>query len=351
MKTLISRLLLIAVGCIALLSCSKEDTMDNVESMIDVRLSLSISGTAYTKDTDNRNATLDYTTDNQNKVNDLYILLVDKNNKFQYLVDELIVQNEENTLYKGYMERPQAGSRLVLLANVNQQGFGGNINTATWLEGFKGQDVKNIYDSAIMDNSTGNWDLTGKSIPMWGEVEIGEPVSGNVSLSCNLYKALAKINIWVNEKQGIEGFVITKIVVKNSLDKGYCVSQSQLSPDINIQYQSPWIPADAKNRTADCEYTNLSVTDAYSDMIYTVEQDNSAEGMNAITIDVHYTMDGEAGVGTIQFKDDKDEAFDVIRNHSYIFNITKVSGVETNVSLIYDVVDYYDIHKINIGFN
>jgi hypothetical protein len=82
-----------------------------------------------------------------------------------------------------------------------------------------------------------------------------------------------------------------------------------------------------------------------------VEQDNSAEDIDPITVEVHYTYNGAAGVGIINFKDEKGNAFDVIRNHSYIFNISRVSGVETNVSLIYDVVDYYDIHKINLGFN
>ncbi len=334
-----------------LLSCSKDDSIGKVDNMIDVRLSLSVSGTAYTKDVDNRNATLDYSTDNQNKINDLYILLVDKNNKFQYLVDELIAQNTDNTLYKGYIERPQAGSRLVLLANINQQGFAGNSSVSEWLNSYKGKDVKEIYNNAIINNATGNWDIDSKSIPMWGEIEVGTPVESNLSLTCDLYKALAKINIWVNEKKGLDGFVITKITVKNSLDKGYCVSQSELNPDINIQYQDPYIPADAVNRQADAEYANLTVTDAYSDKIFVVEQDNAAQGTTPITIDVHYTMNGIARVGTIRFVDKQGASFNVTRNHSYIFNISKVSNVETNVSLIYDVVDYYDIHKINIGFN
>lgn len=339
------------VGCMTLLSCSKEETIGKVDSMIDVRLSLTLSGTAYTRDVDNKDAALDYTTDNQNKINDLYILLIDKNGKFQYLVDELLVQNTEKTLYKGTIQRPAAGSKLVLLANINQQNLSGTSDVTTWLNTFKGQAVKNIYDNAVFSNATGNWDLTSRSIPMWGEAEIGTPVEGNVTLSCNLYKALAKVNIWVNEKRGLDGFEITKIVVKNSLDRGYCVSQSPLFSDLAIQYEEPYVPTMAANRTADAEYTNLSVTDAYSDKIYVVEQINNSETLSPITVEVHYTLYGEAGVGTINFKDENGVAFNVTRNHSYIFNISKVSGTNTNVSLVYDVVDYYDIHQINIGFN
>lgn len=351
MKTLLSRILLMAVGCLALMSCTKETQVTDVDRMIDISLSLSISGTAYTKDVDNRNQTLDYTTNLQNRVNDLYILLVDVNGKIQYVVDELIVQNTDNTLYEGSIERPDAGSVLVLMANLNQQNLSSSTDTRTWLDGFIGQDIENLYNAAVFFNASGIWELEDRSIPMWGEVEIGTPVDGKVYISCNLYKALAKINIWVNEKQGIDGFAINKVVVRNSLDRGYCVSQSDLNPDINIQYQLPYVPANAANRSTDAEYTNLNITDAYSDAIYVVEQSNGTVGTNAIELDVHYTIDGEPGVGTIAFKDDNGNAFDVVRNHSYIFNITNVSGTQTSASLIYDVMDYYDIHKIDIGFN
>ena len=351
MRTLLSRISLIIVGCMIVMSCSKQDVVDLGSDMVDVRLSLSISGTAYTKDVDDADVALDYTTDNQNKINDLYILLVDKDGKFQYLVEELLEQNNSKTLYKGIIPRPAAGSRLVLLANINQQDINNTADVKTWIGSFKGQDVKNIYNYAVFSNASGTWSLSNRSIPMWGEVEVGTPADGNLSLSCNMYKALAKINIWVNEKRGIEGFEINKIVVKNSLDKGYCVSQSYLSNDVSVQYEDPYVPSNAVNRLSDAEYTNLRVTTAYSDEIYVVEQDNSAEDINPITIEVHYTYDGVQGVGIINFKDENGDTFDVTRNHSYIFNISKVSGVETNVSLIYDVVDYYDIHKINLGFN
>ena len=351
MRTLFSRILLAIVGCISVLSCSKQDILNPADNMVDVRLALTVSGTAYTKDVDDSNAALDYTTDNQNRINDLYILLVDKNGKFQYLVDELLVQNSSNTLYKGSIPRPPDGSKLVLMANINQQSMGITTNVTTWLNTFKGKDVKDIYDSAIFSNSTGVWSLTDKSIPMWGETEIGEVGTGTLSLTCDMYKALAKINVWVNGKKGIEGFVINRIVVKNSLDKGYFVSQSALDPDITVQYDTPYVPASAANRTANAEYANLAVTDAFSDQIYIVEQDNSDTELNPVTVEVHYTLDGAAGVGTINFKDENGTSFNVTRNHSYIFNISKVRGVETNVSLVYDVVDYYDIHKIDLGFN
>ena len=351
MKALLSRISLVIVGCMIVLSCSKQDVKDVGKDMVDVRLALSVSGTAYTKDVDDADATLDYTTDNQNKINDLYILLVDKDGKFQYLVEELFAQDNSNTVSKGIIPRPAAGSRLVLMANLNQQNLSATSDIRTWLNGFKGQDVETIYNYAVFSNTSGVWSLSSRSIPMWGEVEVGTQAGGELNLSCDMYKALAKINIWVNEKKGIEGFEINRVVVKNSLDKGYCVSQSYLSSDISVQYGNPHIPANAVNRVLDAEYGNLSVTTAFSDEIYVVEQDNSAEDMDPVTVEVHYTYNGAAGVGIINFKDEKGNAFDVIRNHSYIFNISRVSGVETNVSLIYDVVDYYDIHKINLGFN
>ena len=57
---------------------------------------------------------------------------------------------------------------------------------------------------------------------MWGQSqETTVPPAQNVTLTCNLYRAVAKVQIWVNEKNGLPGedgelgtdddFKITKI--------------------------------------------------------------------------------------------------------------------------------------------
>ena len=62
-------------------------------------------------------------------------------------------------------------------------------------------------------------------------------------------------------------------------------------------------------------------------MIYLPEQTNYDDA-SSVTLIVNYTYNGDTQVRSIEFrKDGNGDRFDVIRNHSYIFNITSV-GVE-----------------------
>jgi len=71
----------------------------------------------------------------------------------------------------------------------------------------------------------------------------------------------------------------------------------------------------------------LQVTTAYENEIYLPEKVNTTGG-NEISLTVHYTYHNKAKVGTIKFRTNGDgDIFDVIRNHSYLFNI-KLSTIE-----------------------
>ena len=82
-------------------------------------------------------------------------------------------------------------------------------------------------------------------------------------------------------------------------------------------------------------------------MIYLPEKKN--EENDNVTITVNYTYNNENLTGTIHFKKDGiGDRFDIIRNHSYIFNIK--TAVETDQKLIYEVINYYNEYEMNIGF-
>ena len=47
---------------------------------------------------------------------------------------------------------------------------------------------------------------------MWGSSNLTAVPGTGVDLACNLYRAVAKVGIWVNMHDGYQGFTITKII-------------------------------------------------------------------------------------------------------------------------------------------
>lgn len=314
---------------------------------------------------------LDYTTEEQAEIvtGDVYALVVDAtSNKFLYRIKDLHL--EEPDTYDNYYTRTLEGTmiqtnkpvRIVLLANLVQNQITVNnilldekSKVEAYIDGIKEEtDVSTIYNNLIYnyDGTTTPWTLTGdnaRRIPMWGQSQpTTVPPTENIDLACYLYRAVAKVQIWVNNREGIDGFIINKIEVKNIHKQGYCVSTANYDTNnpnyagTDVKpYALPSVPSGAENQTV--TYSNLNVKESFSDEIYIPERFNKDN--DAVTIDVHYTFNGEAHTGTIEFKKDgTGNRFDVIRNHSYIFNIN-IS--RTDAKLYYTVEDW-DEYTINI---
>ena len=387
MRSWLTYIFLSMVACATVLtSCNNvldEEGIAGCDDRTTVRLTISFGGDGgpMSRDVDSNNGTipeLDPTTPGQAEINkdDIYALVIDEDDKFLYRIKDLQIidgpasDNYYTRTLEGTMIQTNDMVRIVLLANLVQDGIiigtdGDNYKKAVEaiIDGYEGQSITNLYNALIYNyNGTTPWTLTGdnaRRIPMWGESQSTTvPPAQDVTLTCYLYRALAKVQIWVNMKDGIDGFVINSITVKNIHTKGYCVSQADAdtdSPNYDFDndnivdgvrpYLTPWIPTDPG--TQDITYGSLNVTTAYSDMIYLPEKENKEN--DNVTITVNYTYNDENLTGTIHFKKDGiGDRFDIIRNHSYIFNIK--TAVETDQKLIYEVINYYNEYEMNIGF-
>ena len=380
MRSWLTYIFLSMVACgTVLTSCSdvlSEEGLGTCDDRTTVRLTISfgsdddpmsrdVGSDPAPKDDD-----LDGTTPEQAVIDgsDVYALVVDANDNFLYRIEDLHIT--AGPASDGYYTRTLEGTmiqtneqvRIVLLANLKQnniQALDGTTPEA-FIDTFKGQDVENLYNQLIYnyDGTTTPWTVTGENarrIPMWGQSQpTTVPPTENIDLACYLYRAVAKVQIWVNqlaEEKGIEGFVINKIEVKNIHKKGYCVSTESYdenSPNYANgakPYAAPSVPNEPETQTVTygSDEHHLNVTQTYSDKIYIPERFNTDN--DAVTIDVHYTFNGEAHTGTIEFKKDgTGNRFNVIRNHSYIFNIN-IS--RTDAKLYYTVEDW-DEYTINI---
>ena len=343
---------------------------------------------------------LDETTPEQAVIDgsDVYALVVDAKDNFLYRIEDLHIT--AGPVSDGYYTRTLEGTmiqtseqvRIVLLANLKQNNIQALTNTTpeAFIDTFKDQDVENLYNQLIYnyDGTTTPWTVTGENarrIPMWGQSQLTTvPPTPSLSLDCYLYRAVAKVQIWVNNREGIDGFIIDKMEVMNVPSKGYCVSSKGLdtnSPHYNLGTSNdpkpyvapdPYVPGIEEvnkgyfktvtytptntNITYNIDGAEITYNDAtqsYSDMIYLPEHKNTDD--SAIIIKVYYTFNGkkyhgevddEYPAGIIQFKENGEGArFDVIRNYSYIFNINKISEV---TGKIYYVVDQWDNETIDI---
>lgn len=343
-------------------SCTKDEQMTAAtdDGKVPVRLTLAFSGSSSRAiNSPTEDDELDYTTEEQSTIvtGDVYVLVIDATSQqLKYLVKDLTVSSSTSStsqkILEGTMLRTTDNEnvQLVVLANLSQNNIAGVTSSVqAYLESMVGKTITEVYNVLVYNYTDSTpWKIEDRRLPMWGISPATTVPSSGVDLTCNLYRAVAKVSLWVNQKEGYQNangdFTITGITVKNANDKGYCVSQANLSSDETIQYQSPYVTGlDMTSRTFN--YTGLTETTAYEDMIYLPEQVNNTE--KSVTLTVTYNYNGETGrTGTIEFrKDGTGDWIDVVRNHVYVFNIQIKEDVDAQ--LYYTVEDFVE-HTVTI---
>lgn len=182
-------------------------------------------------------------------------------------------------------------------------------------------------------------------IPMWGTLSLPQ-IKSSVTADINLYRAVAKIGITVNEGNGLDNFTLTSVRAYFSNTEGYCTPINVTAKELeNQEILSPSVPSTSEQRdiTSPLSFEGLSGND-FKNQLYISEAANKTlgEGKKAVCLVVggKYTGEGLVGAETecyyrIDFKDDLDsnkndlKAYDLVRNHLYQFDITKVSNPGT----------------------
>lgn len=336
---------------LSFVSCTDKNAFfDEMGQKVPVSLTVSFTGDVPSRDVNDKDDNLDYTTDPQSAMSsdDTYVLIVSQaDNKLLGLVQDLKLE----LVYNNYNEKRLLGNipadfvgkeiRLVILTNLtqNQLDLGEEESSVKdFLESKIGETASSIYQSLVYSYQYEDapWEILDKDgkqkrrIPMWGETgEFTLPVEGK-NISCLLYRAIAKVNIWINGKEGINSFKINSITVNHANNGGYVVSSKELSSDITVQYTTPDVPATVTpfSDTEKITYSNLTdeqATKAFSDVIFLPEHDNTSKEKTPVSLTVNYDFNGDKGLEkNIEFKDKSEAPFDVVRNHSYIFDIVKI---------------------------
>jgi hypothetical protein len=346
--------IILALVCIGFASCQDSDMMPQLQTdgRVSVHLQIALPG----GDSAQRGATArdftddgtdDTTSDQKALSDDDVFVLVFQNGVLIDQVKGLRFDavtggtNPSSRTLTGTFVQPETDEslELVVLTNLvqNQLVDIANSSTLSGIQAFfdrkKGSSPSEIYESLIYQYGSSKWNIQSRRIPMWGTTGTFSLDRANeLKKSCNLHRAVAKLGFLINatnagsEGQGIDGFMITGISIKGMMDKGYCVSQAAMSNDY---YTTPYVPAAAGTQTI--TYSDLYVTTSYKDRIYLPEQ---VIQNHPLTIAVSYTYKGKAKTKEITFDEN------VIRNHSYLYNITAVTPDDFDVTISYAVEEW-----------
>ena len=349
MKKWLSYIILAVVCGMGLASCADENLVDGggkVTSSPTFKLTLSLSGGtdegALRAAGDYAGDGKDEQTDEQRYIanDDVYALEFDKDGVLQHVVSDLHftdnnAQGKAERTLEGTLVPLEGKITLAVLANLKQNGISDALEM---LKGKIGDSKQEVYESLIYTYPTSEWDVTQRYLPMHGEVTT-TLASQITNLNCNIYRGVAKMGV----ENSAGNFTLKEIYVYYVNTQGYCVAPTKV-PGEDDQYTEPEVPATSGQR-AISERLKYTIADGAAqeclNRIYVSEANNKTpgEGKSALKIVVGGVFTGEGlveedGMSYYRIDMEDDETgevapFDIIRNHSYVFNITAVKNPGT----------------------
>lgn len=272
--------------------------------------------------------------------NDLHLLIFEKDQLKEEVTNLQLLGTEGSAnriLYGITSKTYDENVDIVVLANLKgcEVSFDSNSYIGKSKEEIY-QSLKYSFDKFEKENG----------IPMWGTLSLPQ-IKSSVTADINLYRAVAKIGITVNEGNGLDNFTLTSVRAYFSNTEGYCTPINVTAKELeNQEILYPSVPSTSEQRdiTSPLSFEGLSGND-FKNQLYISEAANKTlgEGKKAVCLVVggKYTGEGLVGAETecyyrIDFKDDLEssnkndpKAYDLVRNHLYQFDITKVSNPGT----------------------
>ena len=357
MKRRLSHLMLCAAAMLsALTACIDDNIVDpdapgNGTVTVSLRLVLPSGETVQTRagGTGTQYGELDDNTTYQKYIGDIWILVFSKNESGEMVFDGLVEnlkpdnnQGDQTRTVEGTYRKTSDKVEIAVLTNLAY-----NLPKAPRFNEWKGLTERVIYEKLVYDYPEEGLVLDeNRFLPMWGKAE-------NVSLdkerneaSLSLYRAVAKMGVKVDTEQ-CKTFTLEKVYVYYDNNSGYCAAP-HVNPNqtVNRQYEAPDVPASASSFDIGNPQVYTVTGNITMEQIYLSEVRNKGNDGNRMKVVVggHYAGEGlvqgnDLSYYRIDMEDTYDEGhstnvgtmtpFDIIRNHSYIFNITGVDNPGT----------------------
>lgn len=325
---------LLAVLCMIATSCVTDGVMDdctdNSNNQIlvqDARVNMVITFPSATNTRTNENIADGL--ESERKIDDVHIYTF-QNDKFIEKIKYVLVGGKDGDVTRtieGMMTGTYVSNipmEFVVIVNAENKGI-------TNLSIGKNQSKNTLYQKLIFnyENNNSNW---SEYIPMWGVGTIANVQQGTYNVgNLTLKRAIAKVDVTVNEGNGIKGFQIKEIVLHKYNTQGFCAPTSTS--------QEPSIPGSStisENSLSSGELQGAA-GNSFENQFYIPEQKNiGVDEQKKIYLTIKATMNGgNPKTYILPFIKDG-SAYDVLRNYVYVFNITSVKS-EIESTLKYEV--------------
>lgn len=324
---LLTILCLIATSCVT--NGVMDDNSDNVKAPVvieggKVNLVLSFP----TSSTRSYTGTTTDGPERERYINDVHIYTF-VNDKFveeaQYILIEGIngsaTRIVEGKLSETYISGQEV--EFVVIANTESKGIKKIIMN-------RNDGKSTLYRQLVYTYANNDW---SENIPMWGVSTISGITTGTYNIgNLTLKRAIAKVNVTVNGGAGINNFRISKITLNNYNTQGYCAP---------IHNNGPSIPTSAVPSSNPLSSGNLEGEEGnkFENVFYIPEHKNTGvdESLKAY-LKIQAMVNNVYKEYTLPFIENS-AAYDILRNHVYIFNITSVK-MGTDSSLEYEVIPW-----------
>lgn len=233
---------------------------------------------------------------------------------------------------------------ILVLVNLLSNDCIPNLNTVEELrsalaDSYVGKSMDEILPNLTFSHEDGvEWDLSYRYLPMSGIVK-DLSISEDIVTTCSIYRSVAKVGVTVDSS--CDDFTIKEVYVYNARTEGYVHSSKEANASVYIQYTEPDVPSSASVMSSPLEYVSEEGTTKFTNYIYVTETDNTGDDPVYLVIGGYWTSSSsptEISYFTVPFADDEDAenpaAYNIVRNHSYVFNIISVSpaGLEVEIS-------------------
>lgn len=332
----------LALYSFSMVSCTY-DTLeaDPFFEKVVVRLTLNVPGSDSRVGGDYQSGGTDTNTDEQLYIDDAYILLfehtADKSGKLIGFAKATLGgdQGAVTRDIEGQFAKNESSIDIVVLANLKHNGF---IPT---YDLWKDKTEMQIYESLVYSYPN-KWILKERYLPMWGKKSNVVLNASTIEISSfNLYRSVAKMGLQVAAT--CTNFQMKEIYLYHVNNKGYVASPNKIPvAQVDIQYTEPDVPSSSTQSATAVKYELTEGQTKFLEQIYLSESKNigaSADKQLKVVVGGVYNGPGLVAEDAISYyridmEDDKNQdgvlaPFDIIRNHSYIFNITKVENPGT----------------------
>lgn len=282
--------------------------------------------------------------------------------KYQEEVKRLIidpVNDNQNQIRKitGMISNQYEGKlvQLVVLTNMASRGVEPFTLTA-------GMSQEELYKKLVYKYGNEAWTFseaeTESYIPMWG-ISGGFEIKPDVLNDAGeiyMYRAIAKIDIKVNDGKGIDNFTIKKIELVNVPSEGYCAS---------LNYDGVDVESGEAFKNASVPDALVAIADPFSvfegeekckieNRIYVPEM-TKYKPYPYFKIRIHATAGiyEEKRVYDLYMRGkqtDPQTSFEILRNHKYVINIKTITSTD-EVKVGYHINTWGQGTTVDIPFN